>query len=65
MIQTHWLREQSAVVRTMIGFVALATLLCVFLGPTGILYALGFEALYWLLYLLSSAFAALLDPDVY
>jgi len=49
----------------MIGFVVFATLLCLFLGPIGILYALGFEVLYLLLYLLSTVFAALLDPDVY
>jgi len=65
MIQMHWLREQPAVVRTIIGFVVIATVLCLFLGPIGILYALGFEVLFLLIYLLTSAFAALLDPDVY
>jgi len=49
----------------MIGFVVIAALLCLFLGPIGILYALGFEVLVLLIYLLASAFAALLDPDVY
>jgi len=45
----------------MIGFVVIATVLYLFLGPIGILYALGFEVLY----LLTMALAALLDPDVY
>jgi hypothetical protein len=65
MIQTHSLREQPAVVRTIVGFVVIAAVLCLFLGPIGILYALGFEVLVLLIYLLTSAFAALLDPDVY
>jgi hypothetical protein len=45
----------------MVGLVVIATVLCLFFGPTGILYALGLEALY----LLTIAFAAILDPDVY
>jgi hypothetical protein len=49
----------------MIGLVVIATILCLFLGPIGILYALGFEVLYLLTYLLTTALAALLDPDVY
>jgi hypothetical protein len=65
MVQMHWFREQRPIVRSMIGFVAIATVLCLFLGPIGILYALGFEVLYLLTYLLTIAFAALLDPDVY
>jgi len=49
----------------MIGFVTIATVLCLFLGPIGILYALGLEVLYLLTYLLTIALAALLDSDVY
>ena len=45
----------------MVEFVVIATVLCLFLGPIGVLYALGFEVLY----LLTIAFAAILDPDVY
>jgi hypothetical protein len=65
MIQTHSIREQPVIVRTLIGFLVIATVLCVLLGPIGILYALGFEVLFLLIYLLTTAFAALLDPDVY
>ena len=61
MVQVHWFREQRPIVRSMIGFVVIAAVLCLFLGPIGILYALGFEVLY----LLTMALAALLDPDVY
>jgi hypothetical protein len=57
----HWLRKQPLIVRNMVGFVVIATLFCLFFGPTGILYALGLEVLY----LLTIAFAAILDPDVY
>jgi hypothetical protein len=57
----HWFRKQPPIVRTMVGFVLIATVLCLLFGPIGILYALGFEALY----LLTMAFAAILDPDVY
>jgi hypothetical protein len=53
--------KQPPVIRTMVGFVAIATVLCLFCGPIGILYALGFEALY----LVTIAFAAILGPDVY
>jgi hypothetical protein len=60
-VQQHWFREQSPVVRSTIGFVLMATVLCLLLGPVGILYALGFE----IVYLLAMAFAALLDPDEY
>ena len=45
----------------MIGLVVIATVLCLLLGPVGILYAVGLEVLY----LLTVAFAALLDPDEY
>jgi hypothetical protein len=57
----HWFRKQPPIVRTMVGFVVIATVLCLLFGPIGILYALGFEALY----LLTMAFSAILDPDVY
>jgi len=49
----------------MIGFVVIATALCWFLGPIGILYALGLGVLLLLIYLLTITFAALLDPDVH
>jgi hypothetical protein len=65
MVQLHWFREQRPIVRSMIGLAVIATVLCLFLGPIGILYALGFEVLYLLTYLLTTALAALLDPDVY
>jgi hypothetical protein len=45
----------------MVGFALIATVLCLFFGPIGVLYALGFEVLY----LLTIAFAALLGPDVF
>jgi hypothetical protein len=44
-----------------LGFVVIAAILYLLLGPAGLLLALGFEVLY----LLTIAFAALLDPDVY
>jgi hypothetical protein len=65
MIQTHSFREQPAIVRKIIAFVMIAIVLYWFLGPVGILYTLGFGALFLLIYLLTTAFAALLDPDVY
>ena len=65
MVQAHWFQEQRPIVRSMIGFVVIATVLYLFLGPIGILYALGFEVLYLLTYLLTMALVALLDPDVY
>jgi len=43
----------------------IATVLCLCFGATGILYALGFGVLYLLTYLLTMAFAEILDPDVY
>jgi len=58
-VQQHWF--QRPFVRSMIGFVLIATVLCLLLGPVGILYALGLEVLY----LLTVGFAALLDPDEY
>ena len=61
MVQQHWFREHRPIVRSTIGFVLIATVLCLLLGPVGILYALGLEVLY----LLTVAFAALLDPDEY
>jgi hypothetical protein len=60
-VQQHWFREQRPLVRSMIGFVLIATVLCLLLGPVGILYAVGIEVLY----LLTVAFATLLDPDEY
>jgi hypothetical protein len=57
----HWLRKQPPIVRTVVGFVMTATVLCLIFGPTGILYAVGVEVLY----LLTVGFAAILDPDVY
>jgi len=65
MIRTHSFQERSSVVRTIISFVVMAAVLYLFLGPVGILYALGFEVLFLLVYLLTVAFASLLDPDVY
>jgi len=65
MLRTSWFRRHPFVVRTVIGFVVIATVLCLFLGPIGILYAAGFEILYLLTYLLLTALAALLYPDVY
>jgi len=65
MIQTRSFRKRTVVARTMIGFAVIATILCLFLGPIGILYALGFWVLLLFVYLLTTAFAALLDPDVY
>ena len=65
MIQTHTFREQPATVRKIIAFVMIAIVLYWLVGPIGILYALGFGALFLLIYLLTTAFAALLDPDVY
>lgn len=65
MVLTHWFREQSAIVKATIWFVAIATALYLLFGPIGILYALGLELLYLLIYLLIAAFASFLDPDVY
>jgi len=65
MIQTRSFRKRTAIARTMIGLAVMATILCLFLGPVGILYALGFWVLLLLICLLTTAFAALLDPDVY
>jgi hypothetical protein len=65
MVQTHRFRGHPAIVRTTIGFVVIATVLYLFLGPIGILYALGFEVLYALTYLLMIAFGTILDPDEY
>jgi hypothetical protein len=65
MVQTRWFREHPLIVRTVIGFLVIATILCLFLGPIGILYAAGFEILYLLTYLVMTALAALLYPDEY
>jgi hypothetical protein len=65
MVQTHWFGEHRPIFTSMIGFVVIATLLCLLLGPIGIVYALGFEVLYLLTYLLTTALAGLLDPDEY
>ena len=65
MIHTHRFRGLPVIVRSMIGFVAIATALYLHLGPIGILYALGFEVLYLWIYLLYVAFLSLLDPDLY
>ena len=65
MIQTHSFREQPAIVRTIIAFVVIAIVLWWLGGAVGILYALGFGILLLLIYLVTTAFAALLDPDVY
>jgi hypothetical protein len=64
-IQTHSFREQPATVRKIIAFAMITIMLYLLLGPIGILYALGFGAVFLLIYLLTTAFAALLDPDVY
>ena len=65
MVLTHWFRGHPALARTMIGFAVTAALFYLLLGPTGILYALGFAALYGLTYLLATAFGSLLFPDEY
>jgi hypothetical protein len=65
MVQTHWFREHPAVIRKMIGFLVITIVLCFLLGPTGILYAVGFEVAYLLTYLFMVAFATLLGPDVF
>jgi len=49
MIQMHSFREQPAIVRKIIAFVAIAMVLYWLLGPIGILYALGFGALFLLI----------------
>ena len=61
----YWFRKHPAVIRKMIGFLVITIILCLLLGPTGILYALAFEVLYLLTYLLTTALAALLGPDEY
>ena len=65
MIDVHPLRDQYAGVRTAVAFIVIATALYWFLGPIGILYALGFEVIVVLIYRLITVFAELLDPDVY
>jgi hypothetical protein len=63
-IQTHQFRKQPVIVRSMIGFVAIATALYLQLGLIGILYALGFELAFLLIYQLYVAVASLLDSDI-
>ena len=65
MIHTHSFRNHPATVKSVIGFVVIAIALYLLLGPIGILYALGLAILFLLAHLLTIAFAALLDPDVY
>ena len=65
MIRTRSFRKQPAIGRTVIGFTAMATILYLFVGPVGVLYAFGCGVLFLLIYLLTTAFAALLDPDIY
>jgi hypothetical protein len=57
----RWFRKLSPVIGALVGFLVVAAVLCLFLGPTGILYAVGFEVLH----LLTFAFAAILDPKTY
>jgi len=63
-VQQHWFREQRPLVRSMIGFVVIATVLCLLLGPVGILYAVGLEVLYLFDGCLRSAFGPgrILEP---
>ena len=61
MVHRHWFRDHPAFVRATMGFVVIAALLYLIFGPIGTLFALGFAVVY----LLTMAFAALLDPDVY
>jgi len=69
MAHTHSFRNQPAIAktipRTIIGFGIMVTVLYLLLGPVGFLYALGLGILFLVAYLLTTAFAALLDPDVY
>ena len=60
-MRNHWLQKHPAFVRGTLGFVGIAAILYLLLGMTGLLFALGLEVLY----VLTIAFAALLDPDVY
>ena len=62
---SHALSGLHGLARTIVPMVVVATLLCFYLGPTGILYALGFEVILLLIYRLTVALAGLLDPDVY
>jgi hypothetical protein len=63
--QTHSFQEQHGIVRKLIAFLVITIAMYWLLGPVGILYALGLGAVFLLIYLLTRAFAALLDPDVY
>ena len=63
--QTLWLREQHAIVKKSIAFLVIMIALYWLFGPPGITYALALGAVFLVLYLLTRAFASLLDPDVY
>jgi hypothetical protein len=63
--QTHSFQEQHATVRKLIAFLVITIAMYWLLGPAGILYALALGAVFLVFYLLTRAFAALLDPDVY
>jgi hypothetical protein len=63
--QTFSLPEQRAIVKKIIAFLVITVALYWLLGPDGVAYALGLGAVFLVLYLLTRAFAALLDPDVY
>jgi hypothetical protein len=57
----RWFSKLPPIVSALVGFLVVATVLCLLFGPIGILYAVGFE----LLHLLTFAFAALFDPKTY
>ena len=63
--QTHSFQEQHATARKLIAFLVITIAMYWLLGPAGILYALALGAVFLVFYLLTRAFAALLDPDVY
>ena len=63
--QTLWLREQHAIVKKIIAFLVIMIALYWLFGSPGITYALALGAVFLVLYLLTRAFASLLDPDVY
>jgi hypothetical protein len=63
--QTHSFQEQHAIIKKIVAFVAITIMMYWLLGPAGVLYALGFGTIFVVAYLLTKAFASLLDPDVY
>lgn len=63
--QTHSFQDQHAIVKKIVAFLVITIALYWLLGPVGILYALTLGAVFLLFYLLTKAFASLLDPDVY